>query len=43
MIAYKHKVAAALKAAGANMDEFDIEVMEGEPTKVNNPAPYLIT
>jgi len=43
IIAYKHKVAQNLKAAGANLAEFDIEVMEGEPTKVNNPAPYLIT
>ena len=43
IIAYKHKVAQNLKAAGANLAEFNIEVMEGEPTKVNNPAPYLIT
>jgi len=43
MIAYKHKVAQNLKAAGANLAEFTIEVMEGEPTKVNNPVPYLIT
>ena len=43
MIAYKHKVTQNLKAAGANLEEFDIEVMEGEPTKVQNPAPYLIT
>ena len=43
IIAYKHKVAQNLKAAGANLAEFDIEVMEGEPTKVNNPQPYLIT
>jgi len=43
MIAYKHKVTVALKAAGANLAEFDIEVMEGEPTKVQNPQPYVIT
>jgi len=43
MIVYKHKVIAALKAAGANLSEFDIEVMEGEPTKVQNPQPYVIT
>jgi hypothetical protein len=43
MITYKHKVTTALKAAGANLAEFDIEVMEGEPTKVQNPPPYLIT
>ena len=43
MIAYKHKVAQNLKAAGANLEEFTIEVMEGEPTKVRMPPPYLIT
>ena len=43
MIAYKHKVTAALQAAGANLSEFTIEVMEGEPTKVQNPPPYVIT
>ena len=43
MIGYKNKVIAALKAAGANLEEFDIEVMEGEPTKVKNPQPYVIT
>jgi hypothetical protein len=43
MIAYKHKVTAALKAAGAKLEEFDIEVMEGEPTKVQNPQPYVIS
>ena len=43
MIAYKHKVTAALKAAGAKLEEFDIEVMEGEPTRVQNPQPYVIT
>jgi len=43
MIAYKHKVTEALKAAGANMAEFDIEVMEGEPQRVQAPQPYVIT
>lgn len=43
MIGYKNKVIAGLKAAGANLAEFDIEVMEGEPTKVKNPQPYVIT
>ena len=43
MIGYKNKVIAGLKAAGANLAEFDIEVMEGEPTKVQNPQPYVIT
>ena len=43
MITYKDKVAQNLKAAGANLEEFTIEVMEGEPTKVQNPPPYLIT
>ena len=43
MIVYKHKVTQNLKAAGANLAEFNIEVMEGEPTKVQNPQPYVIT
>jgi hypothetical protein len=43
MIAYKNKVIAALKAADANLEDFDIEVMEGEPTNVKNPQPYVIT
>ena len=43
MITYKNKVIAGLKAAGANLAEFDIEVMEGEPTKVKNPQPYVIS
>ena len=43
MIAYKQKVAQNLKVAGANLAEFDIEVMEGEPQRVQNPPPYVIT
>ena len=43
MIAYKHKVTQNLKAADANLAEFDIEVMEGEPTRVRSPQPYVIT
>ena len=43
MITYKHKIIASLKEAGANLEEFDIEVMEGEPTRVQNPPPYVIT
>ena len=43
MIAYKHKVTASLKEAGANLAEFTIEVMEGEPMRVQNPPPYVIT
>lgn len=43
MIAYKEKVAQNLKVAGADLDKFDIEVMEGEPQRVQNPPPYVIT
>ena len=43
MITYKNKVAQNLKAAGANLEDFTIEVMEGEPQRVMNPPPYLIT
>ena len=42
MIVYKHKVTQALKSAGANLSEFDIEVMEGTSTRVKNPLPYAI-
>ena len=43
IIKYKNKVTQNLKAADANLAEFTIEVMEGEPTKVQNPQPYVIT
>ena len=43
MIVYKHKVMQSLKAAGANLSEFDIEVMEGESSRVKNPPPYVIS
>lgn len=43
IIGYKNKLTASLKEAGANLAEFDIEVMEGEPTKVKNPQLYVIT
>lgn len=43
IIGYKHKIAASLKAAGANLAEFDIEVMEEEPKRVQNPQLYIIT
>jgi hypothetical protein len=42
MILYKIKIMENLKAAGANLVEFDIEVMEGEPTKVRSPQPYIM-
>jgi hypothetical protein len=40
---YKKKVMDALKAAGANLTEFDIEIMEDEPKRVYNPQPYVLT
>jgi len=48
MVKYNHKITDALKAAGANMLEFDIEVMEGEPQRIKTshpyiPQPYVIT
>ena len=43
MITYKNRVTVALKAAGAKLEEFDIEVMEGEPQRVQNPQPYVIS
>jgi hypothetical protein len=43
MIVYKHKVMQSLKVAGANLSDFDIEVMEGTPSRVKNPPPYVIS
>jgi hypothetical protein len=36
-------VSEGLAAAGANLSEFDIEIMEDEPLRVYNPQPYVIT
>jgi len=43
MITYKQTVTRNLLLAGAKLYEFDIEVMEGTPTRVYNPPPYVIT
>jgi hypothetical protein len=48
MIEYKHKVSSSLKASGANVADFNIEVMEGEPQRIQTtpsyvPLPYVIT
>ena len=43
MLNYKKKVMDALAAAGANLTEFDIEIMEDEPKRVKNPQPYVLT
>jgi hypothetical protein len=40
---YKRKVMDSLKQVGADLSEFDIEIMEGEPIRVTNPLPYVIT
>jgi len=40
---YKKKLMDALAAAGANLTEFDIEIMEDEPKRVKNPQPYVLT
>ena len=40
---YKKKLMDSLAAAGANLTEFDIEIMEDEPKRVKNPQPYVLT
>jgi hypothetical protein len=40
---YKRKVMDSLKQVGADLSEFNIEIMEGEPIRVTNPLPYVIT
>jgi len=40
---YKKKVMDELAAAGADLTEFDIEIMEDEPKRVKNPQPYVLT
>ena len=43
ILKYKKKVMDTLAAAGANLTEFDIEIMEDEPKRVKNPQPYVLT
>lgn len=43
ILKYKKKVMDALANAGANLTEFDIELMEDEPKRVYNPQPYVLT
>jgi len=43
ILSYKKRVSEGLAAAGANLSEFDIEIMEDEPLRVYNPQPYVIT
>lgn len=43
IIAYKKKVSDALTALGANLTEFDVEIMEDEPKRVYSPQPYAMT
>lgn len=43
MVLYKKQVIESLSAAGADLTEFNIEIMEGEPIRVYNPQPYAIS
>ena len=38
-----NKLITLLKKAKANLSEFDIQEMEGEPQRVRNPKPYVIS
>jgi len=40
---YKEKVISSLKYMNANLEDFDIEIMEREPIRVHNPEPYILT
>ena len=40
---YKKKVVRRLIAAKADLSEFDLEVMESEPIRVQNPSPMAMT
>lgn len=40
---YKKKVIRRLQAANADLSDFDLEVMEGEPIHVKNPSPMAMT
>ena len=39
----KKQVTKALKEAGVDLSELTLEIMEGEPVRVFDPQPYLIT
>ena len=39
----KKKVVQLLQDAGVDLSDFLLERMEGEPLRVHNPQPYLIT
>ena len=43
ILKYKKKLMDTLALAGANLTEFDIEIMEDEPMRVKNPQPYVLT
>jgi hypothetical protein len=43
IIQTKKTVIDAFKKANANLREFDLQPMEGEPVRVYNPEPYLIS
>ena len=39
----KQTLVTALKTAHADLSEFDLTPMEGQPQRVHNPEPYLIS
>jgi len=43
ILTHKKMVVESLVAAGANLTEFDIQIMEGDAKRVYNPPPYLIS
>ena len=43
IINYKKRVVRRLSAAKADLSDFDLEVMESEPIRVQNPSPMAMT
>ena len=43
ILAHKKMVSESLAESGANLAEFDIQIMEGDAKRVYNPPPYLIS
>ena len=43
ILKYKKKLMDTLAMLGANLTEFDIEIMEDEPMRIKNPQPYVLT
>lgn len=43
ILKYKKKLMDTLAMLGANLSDFDIEIMEDSPKRVKNPQPYVLS